>query len=114
MPRGSTGCRRLHDTLASAPAGALGEPPTASFSRMTSQSTRGAFAFRLLGGLAGTVAGGFLGFLVVILVIIFSGESLGTTSVVLGVVVGGCIGFVLGVCCPRLMGGFLASLFSGV
>ena len=78
-----------------------------------SQSRHVSLGSRLLGGLAGFLAGGFLGFWAMVLVIIFSGEYLGAGNVVPGMLVGGCLGFVLGLFYPRRLTGIFASLLCG-
>jgi hypothetical protein len=67
---------------------------------------------RLLGGLAGFVAGGLLAFLVLILVAVVSDKFVGGTSVVPGVLTGASAGFILGVSYLRMAAGICAWLLS--
>ena len=72
------------------------------------------FVLRALGGLAGVVVGGFLGAVVMVALVIFSGETLGTHSVSSGICVGGGIGLVLGLFWPKALGSAFGHLISGL
>jgi hypothetical protein len=58
--------------------------------------------------------GGFLGAVVMVAIVIFSGETLGTRSIGLGICVGGGIGLALGLFWPRAIGSALGHLISGL
>jgi len=67
---------------------------------------------RLLGGLAGFLAGGILAFLVLILVAVVADKLIGGTSIVPGILVGALAGFGFGVCHPRMAAGICAWFLS--
>ena len=79
---------------------------------MTSEDRCITVVLRLLGGFAGFVAGGFLALLVLILLAVFADQYVGGKSVVPGALVGAAVGFVLGLCYPRLTAGILFWLLS--
>lgn len=69
---------------------------------------------RVAGGLAGLVVGGVLGALIMVAAMIFTGDSLGFDSIRPGVLVGACVGLILGLCYPRLVGKAFGELLSSL